>query len=396
MKLILMLIMSQIFFCSHAFAMNPKPGLWRLNIIYSYAKIPFLVEFVAKKNKWHIQLINGKEIIELNEIKATSKKWIIPLGPFPTSLELNFQSPKSLTGFFHSPGKPSVPIEGAYGSYRRFDRPKDEPSVNLNGKWAIQLKNAEGSITDAIALFEQMGQTLHASILTPTGDLRYFDGYVFNNQFKVGGFDGVFHFLFEGVIKDNKISGSLFSRSISTFEGEFNPKAELKIENQNKPTEKLSFKFNDLTGKEISLEDDQYKNKPLILQIFGSWCPNCIDETFFLNNWYKENKNKDIEIICLAFERLGNQADVLKQLKRFQAKMELSYPILIAGVSDSDKPHEKIQGLVPIQAYPTTLFLDKKHQVYKIHAGFNGPGAGIYFSDFKKYFFQTIDELKSH
>jgi hypothetical protein len=43
--------------------------------------------------------------------------------------------------------------------------------------------------------------------------------------------------------------------------------------------------------------------------------------------------------------------------------------------------------------YPTTLFIDKKGNVRKIHTGFTGPATGLFYEDFKKEFNVLIDSL---
>jgi thiol-disulfide isomerase/thioredoxin len=46
--------------------------------------------------------------------------------------------------------------------------------------------------------------------------------------------------------------------------------------------DRITFSFPIVTGKKVSLTDDKYRGKVVILQLFGTWCPNCMDETKFL------------------------------------------------------------------------------------------------------------------
>jgi thiol-disulfide isomerase/thioredoxin len=39
------------------------------------------------------------------------------------------------------------------------------------------------------------------------------------------------------------------------------------------------------------------------LQMSGTWCPNCMDETKFLASWYDQTKDRGVEILGLAYER---------------------------------------------------------------------------------------------
>jgi hypothetical protein len=55
---------------------------------------------------------------------------------------------------------------------------------------------------------------------------------------------------------------------------------------------------------------------------------------------------------------------------------------LIAGVSDKTEAAKTLPMLNAIIAYPTTLVIDKKGVVRKIHTGFSGPATGKHYQDF--------------
>src|SRR5690606_279903 len=98
--------------------------------------------------------------------------------------------------------------------------------------------------------------------------------------------------------------------------------------------------------------------------------PNCLDEMNFLIPWYKNNKDKGVEIIALAFERSLGPTEAKQQLKKVQQKKDIPYPLLIAGSTSQEKPMDIIPGLKNFISFPTTVFLNKKHEVIKVHAGF--------------------------
>ncbi len=57
------------------------------------------------------------------------------------------------------------------------------------------------------------------------------------------------------------------------------------------------------------------------------------------------------------------------------------------------KAQEKLPMLNHILSYPTTIFIDKKGEVRRIHTGFNGPATGEKFEEFKNDFDNFITEL---
>ena len=50
---------------------------------------------------------------------------------------------------------------------------------------------------------------------------------------------------------------------------------------------------------------------------------------------------------------------------------------------------------VSLNSYPTSIFIDKKGNVRKIHTGFNGPATGDKYSEFIVEFESFVVELLS-
>lgn len=373
-------------------------GLWRFELKTTHAKIPFLMEIEAGAKGLTAKIFNGKEIIPLDNLQFDEKtsRLHIPLQTFEQSLEVELKNNK-LTGFHvrHNK-KPEVktPISGEKGLSERFPEAATLPkaSIDLTGRWKVEL-NDDGSKSSGIVVFTQNKNKLDGSILTPTGDYRYFSGYVSGRSFVTASFDGVFNYLYKGELRDGKLHSELLANYKTVITGERNNKATLPDAYKQTELPSLEFSFPNLEGKSVSLKDERFKNKPVIVQFFGSWCPNCIDEMNFLVPWYKENAKKGIEIVALAFERSLDEKASLRQLKKIQAKKDVTYPILIAGLSSEVKPSDKIKGLKNFISFPTTIFLNRKHEVVKVHAGFTGPGTGEFYEQWKNEFHQTIGEL---
>jgi thiol-disulfide isomerase/thioredoxin len=146
-------------------------------------------------------------------------------------------------------------------------------------------------------------------------------------------------------------------------------------------------------GKKVSLQDEKYQNKVIILQLFGTWCPNCMDETKFLAPWYNENKDRGVEIIGLAYERKPDFDYASNRVKKMIDKWNVEYDLVIAGTDDKVKAGETLPMLNAVAAFPTTIFIGKDGRVKKIHTGFNGPGTGEYYHQFIEQFNQTVNEL---
>ena len=150
--------------------------------------------------------------------------------------------------------------------------------------------------------------------------------------------------------------------------------------------DKVSFSFPGLDGKTGSLDAKKYDNKVIILQIFGTWCPNCMDETKFLSGWYDQNRDRGVEIIGLAYEnKRHGKADfqyAKSRVNKMKTKYQVNYDFLIAGTSSTKSASESLPMLSKVISFPTTIFIDREGNVRRIHSGFSGPATGKYYDEF--------------
>ena len=147
----------------------------------------------------------------------------------------------------------------------------------------------------------------------------------------------------------------------------------------------------------VSLSDERFKDKVVLVQLMGSYCPNCLDETRFYSKFYEANKDKGLEIVALAFENAKTKEKAIKGIIRMKERVGLNYEILLAqiGTNDKGKAQEKMPMLNKVVSYPTTIYLDRTGKVRKIHTGFNGPATGEKYISFQKEFNAFMEMLLS-
>jgi len=125
----------------------------------------------------------------------------------------------------------------------------------------------------------------------------------------------------------------------------------------------------------------------------GSWCPNCVDEAAFLAPWYKENKARGVEIVALSFERKDDLDFARTRISKFVKRFDIAYDILFAGLADKSQASEKLPALNRVLSFPTTILIDRKGNVRKIHTGFSGPATGEYYQEFIRHFNEDVTTL---
>jgi thiol-disulfide isomerase/thioredoxin len=285
----------------------------------------------------------------------------------------------------------------------RFSSATVNAKNNISGRWDVSITRANGTIRKAVALFAQQGNNITGSFLTPAADYRYLAGIVTGDSLELSAFDGDNIHLFEAKIDHaNMISGGVFYNGYTGKETWVAKKNDsIALPTTEDPTRlrevstKLNFTFRDLEGKSVSINDEKYTNKVVIIQLMGSWCANCLDETKFLADYYERNRSKGIEIIALAYELTTDTVRSKKSVTKFKKLFDVKYPLLITGVAagDEKKTEKTLPQLTEIKSFPTTIFMDKKGYVREIHTNFYGPASGEYYIESKNKFYETVDRL---
>ncbi len=387
-----------------------KTGIWRVSLVSEGGEIPFILNI--KENSGESHIINAEEKIILDKIIQKDDSITIPLHIFDAALVGKMQNDTLFTGVFRKYYAPTKdqPFSAYFGQNYRFKVntiSKTKAVPNFNGKWEITFTDKDKKSYPAVGVFQQTGENITGTFLTETGDYRYLQGNIVQNEALLSTFDGNHAFLFKFKIvanedknsKDEKITGEFWSGASykETFVGKKNANAKLKdafaLTFLKKGYDKIAFKFPDLNGKMVSLDDEKYKNRVVILQIFGSWCPNCMDETAFLADWYKKNKNQDVAIIALAYERKADFEYAKTNIQKVQKRFNVEYDFLVAGTNDKAEAAKTLPMLSEILAFPTTIYIDKKGTVRKIYTGFSGQGTGEYYTKFVEDFNDLMSKM---
>lgn len=385
-----------IVFAAKSFAGLISPGFWRFELEATHGKIPFIMEIHQNQNQYFGTLLNGKEKIKLGNFKFKADSLEIKLQNYEASLNLKIMNPQKLQGHLIRLNKNPphlTPIVGFAHQNIRFPEEKKKPTINLSGRWQVKITDEQNKTQTGVLIFEQNDHLLKGSLLTPTGDYRYMEGFVSADQFETASFDGVYNYIIKDQVSNGELAAQLLANYKLEITGKKNDHASLPDAYSQTQIDKLDFSFTDLYGNKVSISNPKYKGKAIIVAIFGSWCPNCLDELNYLIPWYHQNRNRGIEIILLAFERSLSQEAAKLQLKKTTRKFKIPFTVLLAGSTPEDKPQRLLPGLKNFISFPTTVYLDKNHRMKKVHAGFNGPGTGEFFISWQKEFNETVNGL---
>jgi len=309
-------------------------------------------------------------------------------------------------------------LEGQYAATRRMKgpfairatraeaaKPAAVPVIvpSIDGLWEIPNKSGKGELAWRFIVnqskVQQSGMKVAATILRVDGDTGTISGTFQNGKFVLSHFDGARAHLLEitpaadgtlDILQDGRTKMTAYRPAVARAKGLPEPTDADSHTTMKDASEPFRFSFPDLKGRVVSNLDAQFRGKVLVVEITGSWCPNCHDEAPFLAEMYRKFGRQGLEVVSLSFE----EADQLKdptRLKAFVKKYGLEFPVLLGG--DPDEANAKLTQLVNWNTWPATLFIDRRGLVRGIHSGFPSSGSGNLFLQAKEEFNVQVGRL---
>lgn len=372
-------------------------GSWRGVLVRrDGVELPFNFIVSKKQGQQWVSVKNASEKLPAVPLQLTGDSLQFELPFFEGNFRFKLQKDGSLKGWYLNYTSSSI----IYWEFRATPHQSNRflqtnpPKFNISGRWALAITRANGTLRPALAEWKQQGAKVSGTILTPSGDYRYLEGIVFKDTLLLSGFNGGQAYLVKAHLKD---TGSidqavLYSgyAGLENWKGEKNSQASLpdvgnvpRILEANQP---LDFSFPDTDSMLLSLKDKRFEGKLVLVQAMGSWCPNCMDESIFLNDLYRKYRSKGLEVVGLAYELSSDFERSRKSLLKLKKQWKIEYPYLITGVAitDSLRTQKTIPQISPIKVFPTLIVIGTDKKIKYVEAGFYGPGAGIHYELHKK------------
>jgi len=383
-------------------SIEPQLGNYRAEMITKDGSVlPFRFELIKDSDQLIMKVDNDKETLIYDDIRYENDSIKIFMPPFDAVIIAKVGH-GSLEGIYLKEES------GTKTSFKAIisDAPKFEsnetPNLDLNGQFRTVFRPEKPY--PGLGIFSQKGNQVSGTFRKNSGDTRFLSGIVFKDSILLSTFDGAHPYLIKAAKLGDTIHGNLYYQSNSITKFWMIKDDNYQLENSKELTqlkdgfETISFNFKNTSGDYVSLNDEQFKNKVVVVQIMGTWCPNCLDETQFFLSYIKDNPSTDIAFVALSFEAARTEKKAMDRIQLMVDRFDIPYPVLLAqfGSVDTKISQEKLPMLKEIRSYPTTIIIDKSGKVNSIHTGFNGPATGKAFEDFKMEFDKEIKILVSN
>jgi thiol-disulfide isomerase/thioredoxin len=358
--------------------------------------------------------VNGAEQAPFSSVEQSGRKLTLEIDWYDSRIDAELApGGDRMTGVWTrtEPGGPCrIPFTAVRGKAPRFApaaslgagqgaAPSGLPSVS--GEWSAELKDADG-VSPAQGELRQEGERVTGTFLTPTGDYRYLEGSYEGGLLRLSTFDGAHAFLFTARGQaDGTLQGDFWSRDRyhATWKARrvaagqpVLPDAWAQVGLTNREG-RFGFHFPDLDGHPVASTDPRFAGKVVLVNVFGSWCPNCNDEAPLLAAWYRRYHARGLEIVGLAYEYTGDPARDARFVRKYAARHDITYPLLLAGTSDKKAAAKTLPDLTAVLAFPTSVFLGRDGRVRKIYTGYAGPGTGEHHQELVAELEKLIESL---
>jgi thiol-disulfide isomerase/thioredoxin len=404
--------------CLAALAVAQTPaqaptGLWHGTIQSRAGIVGFDVEI--KRNAGgglDATLINATDRQPFSSAQWENGTLTLRMNYYDGSLVLTSTAADSMTGEYSrmtSKGLVHIPVALA---------PKHEPAAgkawtgpSLAGDWVFTWPGENGAEKTTRASFQQEKTTngpdevrVTGTIQPVSGDSGLLHGAVSSlpegkTHFHLSRFDGIHVMAIDGDFQpDGSLKGQQGGiRGLDNFTAvragdsktaDPNALAET-LTHVKDPNEPFRFSGLDASGNRVDQDSPEFKGKPVIVDIFGTWCPNCHDEAPVLEKLYQKYHDQGLQIVGLGYEYVDDTPRNLRQFQIYREKFGITFPLLLAGTTDEGQIAKTLPQLVGFGAFPTSIFIDRNGHVRQILAGFTGPSTGEKYDEVQK----RMDEL---
>ncbi len=403
-------------------------GRWDATLASPGGPLAFGLRLSTDGTTWRAWLVNGVEQIEIPEVRWDGRRLTLGMPHYDSRIGASLREVDGalrLDGMWtkrtgrddfarllFSATPPGMPVDVADGDAPPVDggaAPRDTPAgdgaaprasgdaADISGRWRVDFASDE---QPAVGVFEQSGADLSGTFLTTTGDYRFLAGRVEDGVFRLSCFDGAHAFLFEARLdEEGALHGDFWSRDswhdtwTAVRDEDIALPDGFQLSRWTGAADLGSLAFPDVTGHVRTLADSQFAGRARILQLFGSWCPNCHDASDLLTDLHRRYGPRGLSVVGLAFELTGDFRRDAEQVLRYAERHGVGYPLLVAGRSDKAAASEVFPLLDRVRAYPTTVFLHGDGRVRAVYTGFSGPATGEAHDVLVASFEALVEEL---
>jgi len=370
-----------------------KKGRWIASLqLNEKNQLPFEMEIEQTDKGYQFYVVNGDEMIQMQTPKMDNDSVHIHFPFFNSELVFAVDGKKKINGYWQNHLKTNYTIPFQAQPSKKASRfsetkKKSESLINVDGKWEVTFSAGTESAYPAIGLFSQEDAIVKGTFMTETGDYRYLAGNATEDSLFLSCFDGSHAFLFKAAKNNNTLEGTFFSGKHWSTKWMAKPNQTFELPSPEELTyiegdSTVQFRLQNLEGRSVIFPNATTEGKVVILQIMGTWCPNCLDETMYYKKLHDRYKDQGLEIISICYEYGDTFEEQVANIERLKKKLDLDFTFIVGGKVSKSLASEHFPMLNKVISFPTSIFLGRDGSVKRVHTGFNGPGTGEIYTEY--------------
>jgi peroxiredoxin len=393
-----------------ASAPAPLSGLWDASVEVGAIQVPFQFGIAVKGRTATGWFFNGEQRVMADSGRFEAGHLLLDFPSYARRVDAQLSSDGTLTGSYGPIAAGSSLHSYPFAAHRAAPEKAARALASsagavpaIAGLWVVPAESHKAGEKAWRLIVRQSGTRVSAAILRVDGDTGALTGFWRDGKFVLSHFDGARPLLIEVTPAANRTLQLLVRSSsgedlpLTAYRASdaqakglplaADPSSHTSVKDPNEP---FHFSFPDLDGHIVSNSDSRFRNKVLLIDVAGSWCPNCHDEAPFLQELYRKYHRRGLEVVTLSFEEPEQFANPVR-LRAFVKDFGLEYTVLLAGTLD--ELHAKLPQAVNLDAYPTTFFIGRDGRVKGVHAGFAAAATGEFNAQLRQEFTATIERL---
>ncbi|MCR9171255.1 MAG: TlpA family protein disulfide reductase [bacterium] len=370
-----------------------KKGRWVAGLqLNENDVLPFEMEVEKVEDSYQFYVVNGDEMIKMQSPEFKNDSLFVRFPYFNSELVFVADGKKSIHGYWQNFNKKNytIPFTAERSKKNaRFSETKKKADMlaQVDGKWEVTFGKGSDSEYPAVGIFNQEEEVITGTFLTETGDYRFLAGNVTEDSLYLSCFDGSHAFLFKAKKNGNELEGTFFSGSHWSSSWMAKPNAQFELTSPEDLTfiegdSTVAFRLSNLEGKSVIFPNSSTEGKVVIIQIMGTWCPNCLDETMYYKKLSERYKDQGLEIISVCYEAGDTFEEHKASIERLKNNLDLDFTFVVGGSAKKSLASRHFSMLNEVISFPTSIFIGRDGSVKRVHTGFNGPGTGEIYTQY--------------
>ncbi len=376
-------------------------GIWDATVTVKDYEVPFRIEFSQQGGQMVGSFLDGDVKVSSTAGQLENGNLHLRYDYYNSDLRASLNNGE-LEGTYTKKGRSGLTT---YKFKARRFQPSpaaDESAPSIAGDWILRADTNNNRPNAWRLILRQSRTEVSGAILRLDGDTGTLSGKFHEGKLVLSHFSAARPALVEATLKPDGTLEGIMNRNVkfvgaraaeASARGLKEPPDPSRYTSVKDPTEPLHFSFPDPDGKTVSDADVRFRGKVVIVNIMGSWCPNCHDETPLLVELYRRYHDQGLEIVGLAFEALNDPEQDRTQVRAFIRRHGIQYTVLMAGQSVDGAVPKALPQIANFDAYPTSFFVGRDGRVKAVHAGFASPATGEENVRLKREIEETVKRL---